>query len=116
MGFKYQIYDQSKAYYLTLTVVRWIDIFTRQTYKDIMIDSLKYCQKNKGLIVYAYVIMSNHMHMAVSAENNNLSDVIRNFKQFTSKHILFMVRRWEFTQNKVFLLFNKFGHPRSFFC
>lgn len=104
MGFKYQIYDQSKAYYLTLTIVRWIDVFTRQAYKDIIIDSLKYCQKNKRLNVYAYVIMSNHMHMAVSAEDNNLSDVIRDFKQFTSKHILKAIEENETESRKEWML------------
>ncbi|MFH0865814.1 MAG: transposase [Bacteroidota bacterium] len=85
MGFKYKIYDQSKAYYVTLTVVQWIDIFSRKSYRDIIIDSLKYCQKNKGLVIYAYVIMSNHVHMLISAEKENLSDVIRDFKKFTCK-------------------------------
>jgi REP element-mobilizing transposase RayT len=34
--------------------------------------------------------MSNHIHCIVSA-NNNLSDVIRDFKKFTSKEILKLV-------------------------
>ena len=87
MGFKYQIYDQSKAYYLTLTVVRWIDIFTRQKYRDIIIESLKFCQQNKGLNIYSYVIMSNHMHLLVSANNDDLSNLTGDFKRWTSKQI-----------------------------
>jgi len=73
MGYKYQIHDQSKAYYLTFTVVQLVDVFSRRTYKDIVIDSLKYCQKNKGLVIYAYVIMTNHLHLLVSADHENLS-------------------------------------------
>lgn len=40
--------------------------------------------------MYAYVIMSNHIHCIVSAENN-LSDVVRDFKKFTAKEILKLV-------------------------
>lgn len=49
-----------KAYFITMTVVGWIDIFTRKNHRDAIIESFKYCQKEKGLIIFAYVIMSNH--------------------------------------------------------
>jgi hypothetical protein len=55
-----QIRNQSDLYYLTFQIVQWTDLFTRQVYRDIIIESLNYCQKNKGLEVYAYVIMSGH--------------------------------------------------------
>ncbi len=88
MGFKYKIYDQSKAYYLTFTVVSWVDIFSRKIYRDIIIDSLKYCQKEKGLNIFAYVIMTNHIHLLVNSEKDNISDFIRDFKKFTCKKII----------------------------
>ncbi|MFN6943678.1 MAG: REP-associated tyrosine transposase [Cytophagaceae bacterium] len=84
----YKIRNQEGVFYLTLQVVLWIDIFSRQVYKDIFIDSLKFCQKNKGLNVHAYVIMTNHAHMILSAKEGNLSDIIRDFKSFTSKEII----------------------------
>jgi len=84
----YKIVEQDKIHFLTLCVVYWIDIFTRKRYKDIIIDSLKFCQDNKGLIIYAYVIMSNHMHLIIGAENNNLSDIVRDFKKYTTNTII----------------------------
>ena len=78
-----------KAYYITMTVVGWVDVFTRKNHRDAIIDSLKYCQKEKGLVIYAYVIMSNHIHMIVDTNNHfTLKDIIRDFKKFTSKKIL----------------------------
>ena len=78
-----------KAYYITMTVVGWIDIFTRKNHRDGIIDSLKYCQNEKGLIIYAYVIMSNHIHMVVDSNGLfTLKEIIRDFKKFTSKKIL----------------------------
>lgn len=78
-----------EVYFLTDTVVDWVDIFTRPVYKHIIINSLKYCQQNKGLIIYAWVLMSNHLHaIAGSAGENKVSDIWRDFKKFTSKEIL----------------------------
>ena len=53
-----------------------------------MIDSLKYCIDHKGLIVYGYVIMTNHVHLILRSETGNLSDTLRDFKRFTSRNIM----------------------------
>ncbi len=37
MSEKNKIWDQKKAYFLTLTVVGWIDVFTRKNHKLIII-------------------------------------------------------------------------------
>ena len=67
-----------KAYYITMTVVGWVDIFTRKNHRDTIIESLKYCQKEKGLIIFAYVIMSKNIHMIVNKnEPFVLKDTIR---------------------------------------
>ena len=84
----YQIYNQEALYYLTLQVVHWADIFTRPVYRDIVTESLSYCRQNKGLEVFAYVIMSNHVHVIVRSKKGKLSDVIRDFKRHTSKKIV----------------------------
>ncbi len=73
---------------MTLQVVGWVDIFTRKIYKDIIIENFSFCQKNKGLTIFAYVIMSNHVHLLVQSASGNLSDTIRDYKSFTSKIIL----------------------------
>jgi REP element-mobilizing transposase RayT len=68
--------------------VRWIDIFTRKVYRDIAIDSLRFCQQNKELEIYAFVIMSNHIHLLIRSGIGRLSDTIKEFKSFTAKKIL----------------------------
>ena len=74
---------------MTFTIVGWIDVFSRQVYKDIFISSLKYCQANKGLILHSYVIMSNHVHLVVSVQEGfSISDFVRDCKKFTSTQIL----------------------------
>ena len=85
----YRIGDQNALHYLTFATVGWVDVFTRKSYRDILIESFKYCQKTKGLELYAYVIMSNHVHMIARAkEGYKLSDILRDFKKHTSKQII----------------------------
>jgi putative transposase len=62
MGFAYAVRDQGAVHFVTFTVHQWVDVFTRSQYIDIFLDNLKYCQRNKGLEVYAWVVMSNHCH------------------------------------------------------
>jgi REP element-mobilizing transposase RayT len=89
MSDKYKIWDASKAYFVTLTVVGWIDVFTRMNHKLTLINSLQYCQKEKGLVLFGYCIMSSHIHLIARAEGeNSLSDILRDFKKFTSKAII----------------------------
>ncbi len=87
MSTGYQIKEQTAPYYLTLQIVDWIDVFTRQIYRDIAIDSFRYCQQNKGLQIFGYVIMSNHIHLIANSPDGHLSETIRDFKKFTSKSI-----------------------------
>ena len=59
-----------ELYFTTTTVVDWMDVFTRPQYKHIIIDSLKYCQANKGLDIYAWVLMTNHLHMIIGMRDD----------------------------------------------
>jgi REP element-mobilizing transposase RayT len=88
MSTGYQIYNQGNTYFMTFQVVDWVDIFTRKIYRDIIIESFDYCRKEKNLQIWAYVIMTNHVHCILSAKDNNLSDIVRDFKRFTATNIL----------------------------
>jgi putative transposase len=83
----YKIRNQVATHFLTFTIVGWIDLFSRQRYRDIIIESLAYCRKEKGLLLNAYVIMSNHIHFIWRSADNDLSGLIRDFKRHTSKRL-----------------------------
>ena len=88
-GDRYTITDQNALYFLTFTVIDWVDVFTRKEYKHMLTNSMNYCIQEKGLIVYGWVIMSNHIHIICRAkEGYRLSEIIRDFKKFTAKTIL----------------------------
>lgn len=91
MSTGYKIEDQEALHYVTFQIVNWVDIFTRQVYRDIVIDSLKFCQANKGLEIYAFVVMLNHIHILLRSSIGKLSDTIREFKSFTAKQMLLAI-------------------------
>ena len=116
MSTGYKIDDQNALHFLTFQVVQWADIFTRKKYRDIVIDSLKYCRDHKGLEIYAYVIMSNHVHLLARSEKGDLSGTIRDFKRHTSKSILDAVQSSEERRRVWLLLIFRYaarGHNRN---
>jgi REP element-mobilizing transposase RayT len=121
-------------YFLTLTVVDWIDVFTRREYKDFIVENFDYCRKEKGLEIFAYVIMTNHIHLvARTKEDGNMGNVMRDFKTYTSKQLYKMIaanlhesrREWivglfnkhgkENPLNKEFQLWQNGNHPVELF-
>src|SRR5690242_14783033 len=84
----FEIRDQSLPHFMTFGVVDWVDVFTRQLYRDIFLDNIRYCQKNKGLLLHSWCLMSNHMHLVASAKEKNLSNVMRDLKKFSSIQII----------------------------
>lgn len=88
MSTGYQIVEQEELHYVTFQIVGWVDVFTRKTYRDIVIESLRFCQEKKGLEIYAFVVMSNHVHAIIRSSNGRLSDTIKEFKSFTAKKML----------------------------
>ncbi len=91
MGEAYQIKDQEMPYFLTFQIVGWADVFTRKIYRDLILENLVYSRVEKGLYLYGYVIMSNHVHLVVQQKDGKLSDWVRDFKKFTSKKLLKMI-------------------------
>jgi putative transposase len=88
MSRKYKIRDQRKAYFVSFATVNWIDVFTRRIYKDIIVDSFKYCIENKGLELYAYCIMTNHVHLIMGSTGEKIEDILRDLKKHTSKELI----------------------------
>jgi putative transposase len=88
MSRKYKIRDQDRLYFVTFTVIAWLDVSIRQEYRDIFLDSLRYCQKHKGLEVCAYCIMSSHVHLIIGRNSEqSLQGIIRDIKKYTSVKI-----------------------------
>ncbi len=74
---------------MTLTVTGWVDVFTRNSHRMAVVNSLEYCQQHKGLELFAWCLMSNHLHLvARSSGSFTLPEIIRDLKKHTAKTIL----------------------------
>ncbi|MEO9873089.1 MAG: transposase [Ekhidna sp.] len=72
---------------MSFSTVHWIDLFVREEYKHVLIDSLKYCQKEKGLEIYAWCFMSSHLHLIIGTRGEAMQNILRDFKSFTSRKL-----------------------------
>ena len=89
MSCNYKFHNSDGVYFVSFAVVEWLDVFTRNEYKNIIIDSLHYCQNEKGMEIFAWCIMTNHVHLIFrSASNQKPEKVLGDFKRFTSKAIV----------------------------
>jgi len=88
MSRKYKFGEKDGAYFVSFATVNWIDVFTRVTYFDCIIDSLDNCRKNKGMELYGYCIMPSHIHLIFRSSLGDPSGLMRDFKGFTSRKLL----------------------------
>jgi len=104
MSNNYSFHKEYDLYFVTHTVVGWVDVFTRNSYRQILYDSWEYCRTNRGLCIHAYVLMTNHLHWIISTKEKALFEIIRDFKKFTSKAIVQHMRDTNKESRKVWML------------
>jgi putative transposase len=103
--------EEGKLYFATLTVAGWIDVFNRREYLDELIESIKFCQKKKGLLLYCYVIMPSHMHIIAARHGARLGDVLRDLKSYTATSLFDIIDKHPGESRKEWMqyLFKYFG-------
>ena len=89
----YTISHRDGIYFCTDTIISFAYVFVEIEFFEIIIDSLKYCQKEKELQLIAYVIMPNHVHTILGTNNGNISNILRDYKQYTSRKITETLRQ-----------------------
>ena len=86
MSRNYKFHNPEGLYFVSFAVIEWLDVFTRSQYKDILLESLSFCQKNKGMEIIAWCIMTNHMHLIFrSIKEQRPELLLADFKRFKSK-------------------------------
>lgn len=116
MSRNYKFHNPEGLYFVSFAVVGWLDVFTRNEYKDILIESLKFCQKEKGMEIIAWCIMTNHVHLIFrSVKGQKPENILGDFKRFTSKKLVKAIRENPKESRKENLLaeFSKAAHQSS---
>ena len=104
MSRNYKFHDQEKPYFISFATVYWIDVFIRPIYKGILVDSINHCIKEKGLIVYAWVIMTSHVHMIIGTRKEKMQDILRDLKKYTSKALINAIKENPVESRKEWML------------
>jgi len=105
MSRNYKFHNTEGAYFVSFAVVEWIDVFTRDEYKDILLESLRYCQQNKGMEIFAWCIMTNHIHLVFkSAGESKPGNLLGDFKRFTSRKMIQAITQDPMESRKEWLL------------
>jgi REP element-mobilizing transposase RayT len=105
MSRKYKFHNPDGAYFVSFAVHDWIDLFTRNEYKNILVENLSYCQKNKGLEIFSWCIMTNHVHLAIRSKGKEpLQNILRDFKGYSSKQLIKAIEENPRESRKEFLL------------
>lgn len=113
MSRNYKFHNPDGLYFVSFAVVYWLDVFTRNEYKDILVDSLTFCQKGKGMELVAWCIMTNHVHLIFRSANGEKPEkILGDFKRFTSKAVVKAIRENPRESRKEFLM-EQFGKAAS---
>lgn len=83
---RYKFIEGPAPHFLTITVVNWTPLFSSQHLVQILLNSLCYLQREERLILYAYVILENHLHLVAAAAD--LAKQIANFKSYTARQMI----------------------------
>jgi len=104
MSRKYKFHDQDQLYFVSFAVVYWIDLFIREEYKKILLNSWHYCMENKGMELYGWCIMSSHVHMIIGSHGEKLENIMRDMKRHTSVQLRESIEKNPVESRKEWLL------------
>lgn len=80
-------------------------MLSQPLYKNIIVESIRYCQKENGLQLHGWIIISNHVHLIASTEKVFLlPGIMRDFKKYTSKQIDQAISENPFESRKEWML------------
>jgi REP element-mobilizing transposase RayT len=105
MSRNYKFLNPEGLYFISFAVVGWLDVFTRNEYKDLFLESVVFCQKEKGLEIHAWCIMTSHIHLVFrSVKGQKPELLIGDLKRFTSKSLVKAITENPKESRKEFLL------------
>lgn len=93
---------KNEIYFVSCTIRNWYYIFDRQNRWNILLETLKFYQKNKNLKIFAWVFMLNHIHLIF--QNIEDYDFLKSFKSYTAHEL---VKNLEQTEPNVLKIFRE---------
>ena len=76
--------------FFTATILEWKPLLAKDKYKQIIIQSLQYLVSKQKVVLYAFVLMRNHIHLIWHVQPGRTpSQVQHAFLKYTSQQIKF---------------------------
>ena len=76
--------------FFTATILEWKHLLKEDEFKDIIIKSLQFLTNEKSVVIYAFVIMPNHIHLIWQIQDGFKRDKIQlRFLRFTAQQMKF---------------------------
>ena len=109
------MHNESGVYFVSFATVNWIEVFTRQIYFDVLVDSINYCRMHKAMELFAYCFMPNHVHLVFRSVNEKPVELLRDFKKFAAKEVLKLIEinPQESKRELLLWLFERAGKKRG---
>ena len=104
MSRNYKFHNKEGLYFVSFAVVHWIDVFVREEYSDCIVKNLNYCVANKGMEIFAWCLMTSHLHLIFKSTEQKPEELLRDFKSFTAKALLSFIANNPQESRKVWLL------------
>lgn len=90
---RYKILDEGYPYFITSSIVGKLPLFADQKITSIIKDGLAFLIKERGVKIYAYVIMPDHIHLI--AEGKELAKHVSSFKSYAARKIVDFLKQDE---------------------
>lgn len=82
-------FDPDHLYFVTTSAENHAHLFKRESMIRILLDSLHFLRTDGRMMLFAFVIMPNHIHfIAKFKEEYTLADMMRDFKRHTARQII----------------------------
>ena len=112
MSRKHKVFDSSKAYFITSSIVKWVKVFNDPAIMKILLDTIGFYQINKGFEIYSYCLMPDHFHMLCRSSNQStLPMIMRDLKKYTSRMIISELeskrQQWATESLEIFKIVNR---------
>jgi putative transposase len=104
MSRKYKFRDNDKLYFISFACVGWVDVFIRNEYREVILESWRYCQREKDLEIYAWVIMTSHVHMIIGSKGRAMDKIVGEMKSYTSRQLRKMIEGHNHESRKEWML------------
>jgi len=83
---RYRMFEDEYPYFMTDTLVGWLPVFAYPTFVQIVLESWRFLQRERGVRILGYVVLENHLHWI--AVGNELSKHVGHFKSYTARNII----------------------------